>query len=90
TEVASGVFQTPETIAEDMNEAEAGMNSVLVDFVDNTIEYIRKDSDLLSAELVVPEVRTDFAGRHALIVVRGYHYKEDLAILASYIREYRP
>ena len=66
------------------------MNSVLVDFVDNTIEYIRKDSDLLSAELVVPEVRTDFAGRHALIVVRGYHYKEDLAILASYIREYRP
>lgn len=90
TEVASGVFQTPETIAEDMHEAEAGMNSVLVDFVDNTIEYIRKDSDLLSAELVVPDVRTDFSGRHALIVVRGYHYKEDLAILASYIREYRP
>ena len=89
-EVASGILQTTETIAEDMHEAEAGMNSVLVDFVDNTIEYIRKDSDLLSAELVVPEVRTDFNGRHALIVVRGYHYKEDLAILASYIREYRP
>jgi uncharacterized membrane-anchored protein len=25
-----------------------------------------------------------------LIVVRGYHYKEDLAMLSSYIREYRP
>ena len=89
-EIATGIVQTSETIAEDMHAAEAGMNSVLVDFVDNTIEYIRKDSDLLSAELVVPEVATKFDGRHALIVVRGYHYKEDLAILASYIREYRP
>lgn len=89
-EVATGIVQTAETIAEDMHEAEAGMNSVLVDFVDNTIEYIRKDSDLLSAELVVPDVATKFEGRHALIVVRGYHYKEDLAILSSYIREYRP
>ncbi|WP_298417851.1 putative cytokinetic ring protein SteA [Brevibacterium sp.] len=90
TEVASGVLQTQETIADDMHAAEAGMNSVLVDFIDNTIEYIRKDSDLLSAELVVPEVRTDFTDRHVLIVVRGYHYKEDLAMLSSYIREYRP
>ena len=89
-EVATGVRQTAETISEDMHAAEAGMNSVLVDFIDNTIEYIRKDSDLLSAELVVPEVKTTFTDRHVLIVVRGYHYKEDLAMLASYIREYRP
>ena len=90
TEVATGVLQTAESIAEDMHAAEAGMNSVLVDFIDNTVEYIRKDSDLLSAELVVPEVKTTFTDRHVLIVVRGYHYKEDLAMLASYIREYRP
>ncbi|TGD09103.1 putative cytokinetic ring protein SteA [Brevibacterium sp. S111] len=90
TEVATGVLQTHETIADDMHMAEAGMNSVLVDFIDNTIEYIRKDSDLLSAELVVPEVKTQFTDRHVLIVVRGYHYKEDLAMLSSYIREYRP
>ena len=89
-EVATGIVQTSASIAADMLEAEAGMNSVLVDFVDNTIEYIRKDSDLLSAELVVPEVATKFEDRHVLIVVRGYHYKEDLAILGSYIREYRP
>ncbi|WP_309132892.1 putative cytokinetic ring protein SteA [Brevibacterium sp.] len=88
--IATGLLQTAETIAEDMHRAEAGMNSVLVDFVENTIEYIRKDSDLLSAELVVPTVRTNFKDRHVLIVVRGYHYKEDLAMLASYIREYRP
>ena len=38
----------------------------------------------------VPDVRTAIEGRHVLIVVRGYHYKEDLAMLRSYVREYRP
>src|SRR5207249_10900784 len=34
--------------------------------------------------------RSDVSGRHVLVVVRGYHYKEDLAALRSYIRELRP
>src|SRR5690606_17202017 len=29
-------------------------------------------------------------GRQVLIVVRGYHYREDLATLRPYITEYRP
>ena len=28
--------------------------------------------------------------RHVLVVVRGYHYKDDLATLRPYIREFRP
>ena len=88
--VAAGQVQTLSRIETSMREAEAGMNTVLVDFVENTIEYIRKDSDLLDEEIVVPHVRTDFTDRQALIVVRGYHYKEDLAMLRPYIREYRP
>jgi uncharacterized membrane-anchored protein len=38
----------------------------------------------------VPDITTVLDGRHALVVVRGYHYKEDLRTLRSYIREYRP
>jgi uncharacterized membrane-anchored protein len=38
----------------------------------------------------VPPIRTPIEGRHALIVVRGYHYKEDIATLRPYLREYRP
>ena len=34
--------------------------------------------------------RTWFEGRHVLVVVRGYDYKEDLRALRHYIREYRP
>ena len=46
--------------------------------------------DLLLDGVGVPDIRTAIDGRHALIVVRGYHYKEDLQTLRSYIREYRP
>src|SRR5262249_34140788 len=38
----------------------------------------------------VPDVRTDFAGKHCLIVVRGYDYKADLDVLRPYIREFKP
>ncbi|GAB3059640.1 putative cytokinetic ring protein SteA [Sediminivirga luteola] len=89
-EIAAGVLQTRESIDADMATAEAGMDDALVSFVENTIEYVRKDSDLLLGKVGVPHVRTDFTGRQALIVVRGYHYKEDLAMLRPYIREYRP
>ena len=38
----------------------------------------------------MPDIRTQIDGRQVLIVVRGYHYKEDLVTLRPYIREYRP
>lgn len=88
--VGSGTRQNLESIRSDMTAAEAGMNEALVKFVENTIEYVKKDSDLLLDKVGVPKVRTAIDGRQALIVVRGYHYKEDLAMLRPYIREYRP
>jgi uncharacterized membrane-anchored protein len=54
------------------------------------MEYLRRERDLLLDGVGVPEITTKIDGRHALIVVRGYHYKEDLRTLRSYIREYRP
>jgi uncharacterized membrane-anchored protein len=38
----------------------------------------------------VPDIRTELEGRHVLVVVRGYHYKEDLQTLRHYVREFRP
>lgn len=35
-------------------------------------------------------VKTVLKDKHILVVVRGYNYKEDLATLRPYIREYRP
>jgi uncharacterized membrane-anchored protein len=77
-------------VAEGMEAARAGLAVQLESFAANTMEYLRRERDLLLDGVGVPEVRTSFEGRQALIVVRGYHYKEDLATLRPYIRECRP
>jgi len=90
TLVAEGQAQTPETIEEVMEEARAGLSVQLEAFAANTMDYMRQERELLLDGIGVPEIRTNLDGRHALIVVRGYHYREDLNMLRSYIREYRP
>ena len=73
-----------------MAEAKAGLSVQLEAFAANTMEYLKRERELLIDGVGVPEVSTDLEGRHVLIVVRGYHYREDLATLRPYIREYRP
>ena len=53
------------------------------------MEYLKRERALL-LEVGVPAITTPIEGQHVLIVVRGYHYREDLAVLRPYIREYRP
>jgi uncharacterized membrane-anchored protein len=88
--VAKGVEQDAESITAAMAEARAGLHTQLEAFAANTMEYLLKERALLLDGVGVPAVRTDFTGRHALVVVRGYDYREDLATLRPYIREYRP
>src|SRR5688500_193330 len=90
TVVAEGVAQTSETVAAAMSEAKAGLSTQLEAFAANTMEYMKRERALLLDGVGVPDVATEFDGRHALIVVRGYDYKEDLHALRSYIRDYRP
>ena len=88
--VAVGTEQTPERVAVLMRDAREGLATQLEAFAANTMEYLLKERDLLLDGVGVPVIRTDLQGRHALIVVRGYDYKQDLAVLRPYIREYRP
>ncbi|MGY1746980.1 putative cytokinetic ring protein SteA [Blastococcus sp. SYSU D00695] len=90
TAVATGTVQTTDTIAEAMAEARAGLSTQLEAFAANTMEYMKRERALLLDGVGVPDVRTRIDGRHVLIVVRGYDYKEDLQALRSYIRDYRP
>jgi uncharacterized membrane-anchored protein len=54
------------------------------------MEYLKQERDLLLDGVGVPAVETPIAGRHCLIVVRGYDYKADLDVLRPYIREFKP
>lgn len=89
-EVATGFRYDDESVTTAMNEARAGLSTQLEAFAANTMEYMKQERSLLLDGIGVPDVRTDFTGRHALVVVRGYDYKEDLKALRSYIREYKP
>jgi len=88
--LAVGAAQDAETIGAAMAEARAGLATQLEAFAANTMEYLLKERDLLLDGVGVPEIRTRLEGRHALIVVRGYDYREDLRALRNYVREYRP
>ena len=89
-EVAFGHDLREDEILRRMEEARAGIGNELKRFAENTLEYVKREADLTFAPLTLPKLRTSFSGRHALIVVRGLDYKQDLRVLRPYIREYRP
>lgn len=90
TLISQGTLQTAETNRANLEHAKLGMTAQLKAFASNTMEYAEKEQDLILDGIGVPDIRTKFKGLHALVVVRGYRYKEDLEALAHYIREYRP
>lgn len=88
--VATGRVLDAELVHAEMQEARAGLAVQIEAFATNTMEFIRKERDLLLDGVGIPPITTSIDGRHCLIVVRGYHYREDLDTLRPYIREYRP
>jgi uncharacterized membrane-anchored protein len=88
--VALGRRQDAETVAKAMADAREGLSVQLEAFAANTMEYLKQERDLLLDGVGVPEIETKIAGRHCLIVVRGYDYKADLEVLRPYIREFKP
>jgi uncharacterized membrane-anchored protein len=85
-----GRVQTAESVAAVMAQARAGVAAQLQAFVANTLDYVSREGDLLLDGVTAPKLRTNFEGKHVLVVVRGYHHREDLAALRSYIREFKP
>ena len=88
--IAKGKLLTLAAVTAAMAEARAGVAAQLQAFVANTLDYMGREGELLLDGIAVPKLRTRFEGKHVLIVVRGYHYREDLAMLRSYIREFKP
>lgn len=88
--VAQGVRQDVDSVSAAMATAREGLSVQLEAFVANTLEYLKQERDLLLDGVGVPEIETEIAGRHCLIVVRGYDYQDDLDVLRPYIREFKP
>lgn len=88
--VISGELLTNERIRTLHEEARNNLGAELEHFAENTLSYVTTEKSLLLDPSNLPDVSTVINGRHALVVVRGESYKEDLAIIRTYIRDVRP
>jgi len=88
--IGKGTVRHAEEVEAVMAASRAAIGSELERFAVNTLEYVQREAQIMFEPLELPPLRTDFQGRHALVVVRGYDYREDLRALRSYIREYKP
>jgi uncharacterized membrane-anchored protein len=88
--ITEGRPLTLEDVDHKWKEANENAKAELDHFVENTLEYAKKEKDILLGNLEVPPLQTPILGRHVLIVVRGSSYKEDLRTINSYIQEEDP
>jgi len=72
------------------NESEQNIVNELNHFIDNTLEYARREKDLVLQSLSIPPIQTQIQGKNVVVVVRGEHFQEDLYVLRHYIHEVNP
>lgn len=88
--VAEGRAMTRVDLVERLSRQQDEIHVALADFAENTVTHVRRESEILTGDIVLPEIRTSFRDRHVLIVVRGPDYRSDLRALDAYIRDVRP
>lgn len=88
--VGVGTRQTLDSVSGAMDSARRRLSEQFESFAANTMQFMVRERDLLFGGTGMPQLEHQMSGRHVLVVVRGYHYKEDLAALRPYIREVRP
>jgi len=88
--LASGRVIDLEEATAQLERLRERIDTALAEFAQNTIEHAAEEVELLAGKIDFPVVRTNFRGRHALIVVRGTTYRKDLQALRAYIQDTRP
>ena len=90
TRLAAGHNVTETELERMLLEQRGRVSEALEDFADNTLRFLREESKLLSEGVQLPQLKTTFRDRHALVVARDPGYKRDLRTIRSYIRDFRP
>jgi len=90
TLLVEGIELDAETLQKALDQQQSRVSHALEAFAENTLLHLREEAGALAAGLDVPQLRTRFRDRHALIVARGPGYKSDLRMVRPYIRDFRP
>ncbi|MFO7311622.1 MAG: putative cytokinetic ring protein SteA [Bacillota bacterium] len=88
--LGAGTWLSGDVIRERLEVARSNLPAEVERFIDNTLEYARREKAFVTEPLPLPALKVSLQGRHALVVVRGHNYREDLAALSSYIHELKP
>jgi uncharacterized membrane-anchored protein len=90
TVLATGTVLGLEDCERALEEQRERIDEALTAFASNTMEHIRDEGALLAGGLELPRTKTQFRGRHVLIIVRGTTHRRDLRALRAYIDDVRP
>ncbi len=88
--LANGRTLDANELARALAEQRGRVTEALEGFAENTLRYLREEGRLLAEGVDFPPLETRFRERHALVVARGPGYKRDLAIVRSYVRDFKP
>jgi uncharacterized membrane-anchored protein len=88
--IAQGKLLTLPDVEQKLQQSNENITTELDNFVDNTLEYAKKEKSILLGNIEIPVISTPMLNRHVLIVVRGSSYKEDLRAIKFYIQEQKP
>jgi uncharacterized membrane-anchored protein len=88
--LANGRTLDADELARALAEQRGRVTEALEGFAENTLRYLREEGRLLAEGVDFPPLQTRFRERHALVVARGPGYKRDLAIVRSYVRNFKP
>jgi uncharacterized membrane-anchored protein len=89
-QVAGGVEQTADSVADALVEAKSGLAHQLEAFAANTIEFMRRERSMLLDGIGIPDLEVRLNDRQVLVVGVGYDHEAELKRLKPYIKEYRP
>jgi len=88
--IASGDVKNLMIIKDELDRSKATISDEIEKFAINTLDYVKRERQLILETPDMPDVSIEIAGRHVLVVVRGYDYKADLQTLKPYIKEMNP
>lgn len=88
--IATGAFLDRERVETIAAAAREKTQRLLLDFAANTLEYVRREPEIVLPTGPLPQVETRLRGRHVVIASRGSGTRNDLRAIRAYIEDIRP